>query len=147
MTKVFPKSRICVIDVYPSFEKGLKTAIDFASKHNIQLNSADGRRVLLSYCLKSIENVYKSTPSAFPKVICMSKKAITKRVSYFVDTYFENILNQIPIPYCGKIDLTSPDLETAAESSLAQQKTSRKYNELVSRLKIKTEGPRRQAPL
>lgn len=139
MTKTFPKSRICVIDVYPAFEHGLRLATNFASKHNIHLNSADGRRILLSYCIKSIEAQYKNTKSSFPKVICIAKKAISKRVSLFIDNYFENILNQMPIPYCGKIDLTSPDLESAAENSLKQHKPQRKYNELVSKLRFKKE--------
>lgn len=137
MTKIFPKSRVCVIDVYPSFEKGLKLAMEFASKHNISLNSADGRRIMLSYIIRSIETTYKNTQSSFPKVICISKKAISKRVSLFIDNYFENILNQMPIPYCGKIDLNSPDLESAAESSLKHHKPQRKYSNLISQLKIK----------
>lgn len=137
MTKIFPKSRVCVIDVYPSFEKGLKLAMEFASKHNISLNSADGRRIMLSYIIRSIESTYKDTQSSFPKVICISKKAISKRVSLFIDNYFENILNQMPIPYCGKIDLTSPDLESAAENSLKQHKSQRKYSSLISRLRVK----------
>ena len=41
MIKTFPKSRICVIDAYPYFEKGLKVATDFARKNYIELNSAD----------------------------------------------------------------------------------------------------------
>ena len=139
MTKMFPKSRICVIDVYPSFEKGLRVAVDFAKKHNIQLNSADGRRVILTFCIKNIEATYKNAPNKFPKVICISKKAISKRVSLFIDNYFENVLDQMPIPYCGKFDLNSPDLETAAELSLTQHKSSKKYKDLVSRLRIKTE--------
>jgi hypothetical protein len=143
MTKIFPKSRICVIDIYPSFEKGLKLAINFASKYNISLNSADGRRTILAFCLHCIETTYKNTSSPFPKVICISKKAISKRVSLFIDNYFENALNQLPIPYCGKIDLVSPDLETAAELSLKQQKPQRKYKEFISMLKIKTEVPLR----
>ncbi len=137
MTKVFPKSRICVIDVYPAFERGLRLAMSFASKHNIQLNSADGRRIILSYCIQNIETEYKNTKSPFPKVICISKKAISKRVSLFIENYFENILNQMPIPYCGKIDLNSPDLESAAENSLKQIKPQRKYMELTSKLKFK----------
>jgi hypothetical protein len=139
MTKTFPKSRICVVDVYPAFEHGLRLAMNFASKHNILINSADGRRILLSYCIQSIEAEYKNTKSSFPKVICISKKAISKRVSLFVDNYFENVLNQMPIPYCGKIDLNSPDLESAAELSLKQHKSQRKFNELVSKLKVKKE--------
>lgn len=138
MTKVFPKSRICVLDVYPSFERGLKAAMDFASKHNITLNSADGRRLIVSYCLRSIEAEYTNTQSPYPKVICVSKKAISKRVSLFFDNYFENVLNEMPLPYCGKIDLNSPDLEAAAENSLKRQPSSKKFQTLVSRLKLKT---------
>lgn len=137
MTKVFPKSRICVIDIYPSFEKGLRMAIDFASKHNIQLNGADGRRIILSFCLKNIESVYKTTQSTFPKVLCMSKKSVSKRISNFIDNYFNGVMEYVPMPYCGKFDLNSPDLESAAELSLKKQKTHRNYANLISKLKIK----------
>lgn len=136
MNKTFPKSRICVIDVYPSFEKGLKLAMNFASKHNIKLNSGDGRRLIIGYCLQSIQSEYKNTKSSFPKVICISKKAISKRVSLFIDEYFEKILDQMPIPYCGQLDLNSPDLESAAEVSLKQHKPQRAFASLVSKLKI-----------
>lgn len=137
MTKTFPKSRICVIDIYPSFEKGLKQAIDFVNKHNIHLNSADGRRIILGFCLKNIESDFNTTKSTFPKVLCMSKKNINKKISNFIDTFFEGIMAQIPFPYCGKFDLTSPDLEFAATNSLKKQKPIKKYNELVSKLRIK----------
>jgi hypothetical protein len=141
MTKTFPKCRICVIDIYPSFERGLKTAINFASKHNVQLNSADGRRIIMSYCIKAIEADYRNTQSPYIKVICISKKAISKRVSLFFDNYFEGVLNEMPLPYCGKIDLNSPDLEFAAENSLKRPISFRKFGNLVSRLKLKGPWP------
>jgi hypothetical protein len=137
MIKTFPKSRICVIDAYPSFEKGLRAATDFANKNNIRLNSADGRRILLGFCFKSIEATYKNTQSAFPKVMCISKKAITQKISNFIDNYFDGMMDHLPIPYCGKFDLTSPDLESAAENSLKQQKPQRKFNEFSSKIKLK----------
>ena len=140
MTKLFPKSRICVIDIYSSFEKGLKAAMNFASKHSVVLNSADGRRILMSYCIRFIEADYKNTQSPYPKVACISKKSISKKIGFgsFFDNYFEDILNNMPLPYCGKIDLTSPDLETAAENSLRRQVSSKKLTGIVSRLKLKT---------
>ena len=137
MIKTFPKSRICVIDAYDSFEKGLATAIDFANKNNIQLNSADGKRLILGFCCKNIQSTYKNTQSPFPKVLCISKKAITRKISNFVDNYFDGMMKHLPIPYCGKFDLTSPDLESAAENSLKQQKPQRKFNDFASRLKLK----------
>ncbi|MEY5135334.1 MAG: hypothetical protein RL709_1043, partial [Pseudomonadota bacterium] len=48
------------------------------------------------------------------------------------------MMKQLPIPYCGKFDLSSPDLESAAENSLKQQKPQRKFNDFTSRLKLKT---------
>lgn len=137
MIKTFPKSRICVIDIYPSFEKGLKQALDFTNKHNIRLSSADGKRIILSFCLSNIQNTYNTTTSAFPKVTCMSKKAITKKISSFVDQHFDGMMEQLPIPYCGKFDLNNPDLESAAENSLKKTKSQRKFVNLVSKLKIR----------
>ena len=137
MTKTFPKSRICVIDVYPSFEKGLKTAINFARSHNIQLNSKDGKNLILGYCLKSIKSEYETTKSPFNKVLCISKTSITTKISNFIDSHFYGMMKQLPVPYCGKFDLTSPDLESAAENSLKQQKPQRKFNDFALRLKLK----------
>ncbi len=112
-------------------------ALDFARKHNVQVNSADGRRIILGFCIKCIQQLYKNTNSLYPKIICIGKKAISKRVSFFIDNYFENILNQMPIPYCGQIDIDSPDLEYAAENSLKQYKPQRKFLDIASRLKLK----------
>lgn len=137
MIKTFPKSRICVIDIYPSFEKGLKLAINFANKHNIQINSSDGRRIILSFCFKNIETTYKSTQSPFPKVLCFSKKAVTKKIDNFINNYFDKMMDKLPMPYCGKFDLNSPDLESAAENSLTRKKTSKEFNNFVLNLKLK----------
>ena len=137
MTKTFPKSRICVIDVYPSVEKGIKLALDFIKKHNISLNSGDGKRLLLSYCLKSIQSAYKTTQSSYPKVLCISNKSISKRIGNFIDNYFTEMMSYVPVPYCGKMDLNSPDLESAAESSLRKHKPQRKLNELALKLKLR----------
>ena len=137
MTKTFPKSRICVIDIYPSFEKGLKLATDFAAKHNVKLNSADGRRIILGFCLKSIESAYKTTSSSFPKVLCMSKRNVNKRVKMFVDSYFDGMMKYVPFPYCGTYDMSSPDLEHVAANSLKASKTQQKFKGLVDKLKLK----------
>jgi hypothetical protein len=137
MVKTFPKSRVCVIDCYPSFEKGLQKAYNFAKKHNVSLNSNDGKKLILSYCLKTIKQDYNSTPSPYPKVLCVSQKAITKKVQNFIDSHFDNMMNYLPLPYCGKFDLNSPDLEMAAQNSLKQQKTQRKFKEFISKINFK----------
>jgi hypothetical protein len=141
MIKTFPKSRICVLDVYPSLERGLRAAMDFTSKHHIQMNSADGRRIIAYYCVRFIETDYKNTQSPYPKVICVSKKAISKRLSSFFDSFFESVLNDVPLPYCGKVDFNSPDLELAAANSLARQPSFRRLGNLANRLKIKGPWP------
>jgi hypothetical protein len=46
-------------------------------------------------------------------------------------------MNYFPAPYCGKFDLTSPDLESAAEISLKQTKSQKRFEDLTSKLKIK----------
>lgn len=137
MIKTFPKSRICVIDCYPSFEQGLQKAYSFAKKHNVSLNTADGKKLILSYCLKTIKQDYNSTTSPYPKVLCVSQKAITKKVQNFIDSHFDIMMNYLPLPYCGKFDLNSPDLEMAAQNSLKQQKTQKKFKEFISKINFK----------
>lgn len=136
MIKNFPKSRICVIDCRPSFQSGLQKALEFARKHNISLNSVDGKRVILKYCLKNIEEVYKATNSQFPKVLCLSSKTMPKKLQAFVDNHFDKLMSYLPIPYCGKHDLSSPDLEMAAENSLKHTKTNQKFREFVDRARL-----------
>ena len=138
MIKTFPKTRICVIDCYPSFEKGLQKAYQFANKHNISLNSTDGKKAILGFCLKTIEESYNTTKSQYPKVLCISEKSINKKVRYFIDNHFNKMMEHLPMPYCGKYDLNSPDLEMAAENSLKQQKTYKKFKEFVTKLNLRS---------
>jgi len=140
MTKVFPKSRVCVIDIYPSIEQGLRQAMDFTNKHNIRLNTSDGKNLLLAFCIKSIQHTHESTHSMFPKVLCISKKAISNKVKNFIENYLEEVLERIPLAYCGKYDLHSPDLENAAQASLNAFKPKHKYNDYLSLLKIRKIG-------
>lgn len=137
MIKTFPRSRVCVIDVYPSFEAGLKKATEFAKKHNISINSFDGQKIIIGFCLKYVEETYNSTNSQYPKVTCISKKAISKRVENFINNYFDKMMEYLPIPYCGKYEINSPDLEFAAQNSLKQQKTKRRRENFITKLKIK----------
>ncbi len=118
MIKNFPRARVSVIDAYPSFEKGLSQARNFALKHNIPLNSTDGKKLISTFCFTAITNTYKDTPSAFPKVLCISDKIPNSKINHFVKNYFHKMLEKSKLPYCGCFDLTSPDLETAAENIL-----------------------------
>jgi hypothetical protein len=133
MIKTFPKTRVCVIDCYPCFEQGLQTAWLFANKNNIHLNTSDGKKLILRFCLKAIENQYKSVDSPFPKVFCLSEKAITQKIQTFIDKHFDKMMEHLPFPYCGKYDLNSPDLETAAEQSLKLQKSQQKYQTFIKK--------------
>lgn len=139
MIKQFPKSRICVLDIYPSLEKGIKYSLNFAKEHNILLNSSDGRRIIFFYCIKSIEEFVKNTPTLYPKVLCVSKNVPSTKIDSFIENYFVNVLNKIPLPYCGRHDLKSPDLEFAAQASLNQTKSVREYREFAAKLQIKTD--------
>jgi hypothetical protein len=115
----------------------LQKAYSFAKKHNVSLNTADGKKLILSYCLKTIKQDYNSTTSPYPKVLCVSQKAITKKVQNFIDSHFDNMMDYLPLPYCGKFDLNSPDLEMAAQNSLKQQKTQRNFAQFLSKIKLK----------
>lgn len=137
MTKKFPRTRVCVIDLTSSFEEGFKQALSFLKRYSIQLNTADGRRVVTSFCVERIHKDYRTTSSIFPKATCLSKKKISNRLMYFIENYFENILKQMPISYCGLYDLSSPDLEFAAENAVKRNISQRDYKALLSRLKIR----------
>jgi hypothetical protein len=137
MTKLFPKTRICIVDLVPPFEEGVKKALGFVKKYNIPVNTADGRRIITSFCIDSIQRAYNSIKSPFPKATCLSRKKIPSRLVYFIENYFESVLKIMPIYYCGSFELTSPDLECAAENSLKRQVSQRDYTSLMTKLKIR----------
>lgn len=134
MTKTFPKSRVCVIDAYPSLEQGIKTAILFAKKHNIPLSGTDGRNLITTFSLKQIEESYNKTSTPYNKVLCISCKKAPKKIELFVENYFDKVLKHNSIPYCGKYELSSPDLELAAQKTVEAQPKNKKQ-QLVKLLK------------
>ena len=137
MIKTFPKSRICVIDCFSSFEKGIYQARAFAAKHNISLTSADGKKLVLNYCLNNIQDLFASTKSEYPKVLCISTKSINSKVEYFLDNYFVKLMKQFSVPYCGKHDLNSPDLELSAETSLKHTKKQTFFSKSFYKKRLK----------
>lgn len=137
MISTYPKSRVCLIDVSMPFEEGFKKAMSFAKKYDILINTADGRRIVTSFCIENILNKFNSTKSNFPKATCMSKNKIPQSLTFFVKDYFEDILKQLPICYCGIYDSTSPDLEYAAANALKRPVSARDYNILLSKLKVR----------
>ena len=126
MTKIFPKSRVCVIDAYPSLERGVKTAILFARKHNISLVGTDGKNLITTFSLRQIEETYNKTLSSYNKVLCMSYKKAPNKISLFIDNYFDKVLKKNSLPYCGQYELDSPDLETAAQKTVESQPKNKK---------------------
>ena len=137
-TKTFPKSRICALDIYPAFEQGLRRALKFAEDHNLSINTSDGKKVILAYCLESIESAYKNTRSQYPIVLYINSDKVPVKLKSFVDKHLENIVNKTTFPYCGKHSSNSPDLELAAENSLGQQKSKKSFFGLVKKLGIKS---------
>lgn len=137
MTYNFPKSRVCVVDVSLPFEEGFKRAMAFAKKYGIQINTADGRRIVTSFCIESITEAFNTTSSSFPKATCLSKKKVPHSLTFFVENYFNQILKQMPVHYCGIQDMTSPDLEHIAANALKQSVSKRDYNGMLAKLKIR----------
>ena len=137
MTHTFPKSRVCLIDISLPFEEGFKRALSFKSKYNIPLNTADGRRIVTSFCVETIVNNFNSIKGPFPKATYISKNKIPSSLMFFVENYFEGILKQLPIYYCGVCSSTCPDLEHVAARELKQNNTKRDYVNLLSKLKVR----------
>jgi hypothetical protein len=137
MVKTFPKSRVSVIDIYPLFEEALKKAISFSKNHNISLNSSDGKKLILGYCLKDIEKTYNETKSEYPKVLGLNTTQVNPKFKHFLETHFDKMMNYLPAPYCGKLSFSSPDLEYAAQKSLKEFKTKKRYSNYLKFLKLK----------
>ena len=137
MTKIFPKSRVCVIDCHSAFESGLKRDLTFCSQNNITINSNDGKKLILRFCLNTIEKSYTTIKSQYPKVLCISKRSIPKKMEHFINDHFDQMMSRLPFPYCGKYDLDSPDLEMAAENSLRREKPQKKFQDFLTKVKFK----------
>ena len=135
--KDFPKSRTTVVDIFPYFKDGFKQAMEFSKQHNVPLNSSDGVRVLYGYCLKHIRNACKQFNNKYPTVLCLSKKSVTKKLEPFVADHFLIIARFFPLPYCGRYDLSSPELEMAAENLLLRNKKRLETKDLAQKLKLK----------
>ena len=136
MTKTFPKSRVCVIDACPSIEQGLRKALTFSKHYNISLNSNDGKKLIYSFCLKQLEQDYLQTESPYKKVLFASKNVNNKRIESFIDNYFEVLIKRTSLPYCGRHNVSSPDLETAAQSCTNKHTkfTYQRFQELLKGL-------------
>lgn len=118
MIKTFPKSRVCVIDGYPSIEKGLKTAFKFANHYNISLSAIDGKKLIYRFCSTQLETDYKAVQSPYNKIMFMSKNVPSKKISNFINKYFDSLIKNTALPYCGRHNSESPDLEAAAKSCM-----------------------------
>jgi hypothetical protein len=135
--KNFPKSRVTVIDVYPYFKEGFKQAIDFCKRHNISLGSPDGSRVVFGYSLKHIKEGCQKTKNQYQTVTCVSKKGVTKKLEHFMETHFATLARFFPHPFCGTFDLSSPELEMAAESLVLKNTKKIDTKNLAKSLKLK----------
>lgn len=135
--KNFPRARVTVIDIFPYFKQGFKQALDFCNKHNISPNSADGSRVILGYSLKHIKEGCKKNKGQFETVLCISENNIPKKLEHFVESHFGTMSRFFPHPYCGSFDLSSPDLELAAESLLLKKSKKLETRKLAEKLKLK----------
>jgi len=118
MIKTFPKSRVCAIDSYPSIEKGLKTAFKFAKHYNVSLSTIDGKKLIYKFCSTQLETDYKTTQSPYNKIMFMSKTIANQKISNFVNKYFDSLIKNTTLPYCGRHNFDSPDLEVAAKSCM-----------------------------
>ena len=135
--KIFPKSRLCIIDIFPVFVEALNIALKFASTHNITINTRDGRNIILGFCLKRIQQIHKDTDSPYPKVLCLNANTKKQELKDFAEKYVDKLVSKLTIPYCGKIDLNSPDIECAAEACLDKIKKKEKFVKYAQSLNLR----------
>ncbi len=126
IVKNFPKTRVCVIDILPFIQSGITEALNFAKQHNIKITSKDGKNLILVFCIKHVKNNFSKIVSPYQKVTCISNKKTSHKFESFIENYFAKVLKQHSIPYCGKYDLTSPDVGVAARSYLDETITAGK---------------------
>jgi hypothetical protein len=117
MIKNFPKSRLCAIDCTSLIEVGIRKTLDFTKKHNISLNSGDGKKILVTNCINQINDLYNKTKSIYPKVLCIPNNTNIKPIHKFVKPQIMYFLNKTSKPCCNVQSFKSPDLESAAEGA------------------------------
>lgn len=135
--KIFPKSRVCAINIYPAFKHSLKKAIEFTANNNITLNSPDGGKILIGYCLKAIEATYKNIQSEYPKVLCICIETNNTGIRHFISKHLERFIKNLPYPYCGEQDFESPDLENAAAACAGMIKKQENYQKMKEKLNLR----------
>lgn len=136
--KTFPKTRVCVINIFPAFKHALKKAIEFTSNNGITLNSPDGKRILIGFCLKAIEASYNNVNSEYPKVLCISIDTDNESIRQFVTNHLDKIVEKLPFPYCGQQYFNSPDLQYAALKQLEQIKKRETYEKFAKKLNLRS---------
>ena len=135
--KIFPKSRLCIIDVFPVFVEALNTALKFAETHNITINTKDGKNIILGFCLKRIQQIYKDTVSPYPKVLCLSVNTNNLSIKHFAEKHIDKLVTKLTLPYCGKHSLNSPDIEYAAEVCLDKIKKKETFVKYAKKLNLR----------
>ncbi len=135
--KFFPKTRLCIIDVFPVFVEALNTALKFAETHNITINTKDGKNIILGFCLKRIQQIYKEVSSTYPNFICLYPNTKNDTIKEFADTHIDRLAKKLTIPYCGKHNLESPDIECAAEVCLNKLKKKENFVKYAQSLNLR----------
>ena len=139
MFKNFPKTRVCVIDIHSLIVKGFEQASWFAKKHNISLSSKDGKKIIVTFCLKYINETYNKVPSPYQKVVCLCSKNLSKKIINFVEEQVTKQLKQNSIIYCGQYDLSSPDVQIAARNCIDNYKQkNKKITDLFKTLNLRS---------
>ena len=137
MTKDFPKSRITIVNVYPLFEKGLKSALAYCKTNNFSVNTNEGKQLLLYFCTQTIQETYTKIKTPFPKVLYLANEQINPNFNSFVQNHFQNLMEYIPYPYCGIYNSNSPDLEFASLAALKRVKPKRRFINFLNKLNVK----------
>jgi hypothetical protein len=120
------------------FDIAIKRSIAFTKKHNVSLNSADGKKIILSFFIKELSEGIQNVSNFFPKVIFISTKSAKPRFKTFLTKHITKLLEKAPFYYCGIHEADSPELEMAAANRLQYQKNnSKQFIKTAIRLKVK----------
>jgi len=131
--------RVCLIDFYPSFVKGIKNSYKFAKKHNIPFllvgkNSLDTQKLIYHYCLEQICKDFTNVKTEFQKVMIFYP--IKEQQFKKFDNFINKIIKVIPVPAFKSNSFNSPDNVYGALKVLDSNKTTKIAKSVANKMKL-----------
>jgi hypothetical protein len=131
--------RVCLIDYYPSFTKGIKNSYKFSKKHNIPFKligrgSVDIQKLIYHFCLEQICKDFTDVKSEYQKVMIFYP--VREQQFKRFDSFASKIAKVVPIPVFKSKSFNSPDNFYGALKVLERNPTLKRANKVADKLNL-----------